>query len=53
MGGDTEERSTLGLLQARREFRGFKKPMLLYALALETGDIEGIFPDDGSDATVG
>ena len=39
------------LLPAREDFRGFKESMLLYAL--EKGDVEGIFSDDGSDATVG
>ena len=41
MADDTEDRSTLGSLQAREKFRGFKEPMLLYAL--EKGDVEGIF----------
>ena len=51
MADDTDDRSALGSLQAREDFRGFKEPMLLYAL--EKGDVEGIFSDDGSDATVG
>ena len=51
MADDTEDRSTLGSLQAREDFRGFKEPMLLYAV--EKGDVEWIFSDDGSDATVG
>ena len=48
---DTEDRSTLGSLRAREEFRRFKEPVLLYAL--EKGGVEGVFLDDGSDATVG
>ena len=51
MADDTDDRSALGSLQAREDFRGFKESMLLYAL--EKGDVEGIFSDDGSDATVG
>ena len=51
MPDNTDDRSALGLLQARENFRGLKEPMLLYAL--EKGDVEGIFSDDGSDATVG
>ena len=41
MADDTEDRSTLGPLQASEEFRGFKESMLLYAL--EKGDAEGYF----------
>ena len=51
MADDTDDRSALGSLQAREDFRGFKESMLLYAL--EKGDVEVIFSDDGSDATVG
>jgi hypothetical protein len=51
MADDTEERSNLAELRSREDFRGFKESMLLYAL--EKGDVEGIFSDDGSDASVG
>ena len=51
MADDTEERSCLAELRSREDFRGFKEPMLLYAL--EKGDTEGIFSDDGSDPSIG
>ena len=51
MADDTDERSCLAELRSREDFRGFKDSMLLYAL--EKGDVEGIFSDDGSDTSVG
>ena len=51
MADEPDERSSLAELRSREDFRGFKDAMLLYAL--EKGDVEGIFSDDGSDATVG
>ena len=51
MADDTDERSCLAELRSREDFRGFKDSMLLYAL--EKGDVEGIFSDDGSDASAG
>ena len=42
MADDTDDRSALGSLQAREDFRGFKESMLLYAL--EKGDVEMIGP---------
>ena len=51
MADDTDERSCLAELRSREDFRGFKDSMLLYAL--EKGDVEGIFSDDGSDVSVG
>ena len=51
MADDTEERSCLAELRSREDFRGFKESMQLYAL--EKGDVEGIFSDNGSDPSVG
>ena len=46
MTDDTEESSTLAVLSKRVDFRGWQQSMLLYAM--EKGDVEGIFTDDGS-----
>ena len=46
MADDTEESSTLAVLSKRVDFRGWQQSMLLYAM--EKGDVEGIFTDDGS-----
>jgi hypothetical protein len=51
MADDTEESSTLAVLSKRVDFRGWKQSMLLYAM--EKGDVDGIFTDDGSDAARG
>ena len=51
MADDTEESSTLAVLSKRVDFRGWKQSMLLYAM--EKGDVDGIFTDDGSDVARG
>ena len=45
---DTKESSTLAVLSRRVDFCGWQQSMLLYAI--EKGDDDGIFTDDGSDA---
>ena len=51
MADDTEESSTLAVLSKRNDFRGWQESMLLYAM--EKGDVDGIFTDDGSGAARG
>ena len=52
MADDNEERSSLAELRTRENFPGlYKEPMLRYAL--KKGDVEGIFSDDGLDASIG
>ena len=48
MADDTKESSTLAVLSRRVDFCGWQQSMLLYAI--EKGDGDGIFTDDGSDA---
>ena len=51
MDDDTDGKADLAKLSKREDFPGFKEPMNLYAM--EKGDTEGIYSDDGSDPTVG
>ena len=51
MADDTDDKSGLSKLDKREDFPGWKEPIKLYAM--EKGDFEGIFTDDGSDPTAG
>ena len=51
MADDTKESSPLAVLSKRADFRGWQQSMLLYAM--EKGDVDGLFTDDGSDAARG
>ena len=48
---DIEESSTLAGLSKKLDFRGWQQRTLLYVM--EKGDVDGIFTDDGSDASRG
>ena len=51
MADDTDDKADLARLNKREDFPGWRESMKLYAL--EKGDVDGIFTDDGSDPTVG
>ena len=46
MADDTDEKADLAKLSKREDFPGWRESMKLYAL--EKGDVDGIFTDDGS-----
>ena len=48
---ESDERGSAGKLSCREEFAGWKQKMSL--IALEKGDVDGIFSDDGSNPAFG